>query len=362
MGDLDEAEEAFRQARSFGADPQPGSALLLLARGDADAAAASIARTLEEHTEDRLGSARLLPAAAEIALARRDRATVTTALGRLEAIEDEVPTTAMHANVELLHGIDALLAGDATAAAARFRTARQTWREIDAAFEAARATALLAEALEAGADRHGALVELETARGTFHRLGATLDEDAAARRIASLGDDGVAPARTVERALMFTDIVGSTALLEAIGDEAWTDLRRWHDQALRRCVASHGGEEVDHTGDGFFLAFEDTSAAVACAQEIQRTLAEHRRDHGFAPQVRIGIHAADAVRTSENYTGRGVHTAARIGAVAGAGEIVASASSVEASSGVITSNPRTVDLKGIAEPVAIVSIDWREGS
>jgi class 3 adenylate cyclase len=160
---------------------------------------------------------------------------------------------------------------------------------------------------------------------------------------------------------MFTDIVASTALLEAIGDEAWTDLRRWHDQALRRCVASHGGEEVDHTGDGFFLAFEDTSAAVACATQIQRTLAEHRRDHGFAPQVRIGIHAADAVRTGENYTGRGVHTAARVGAVAGAGEIVASASSVEALPGITTSNPRTVDLKGIADPVAIVSIDWRDG-
>jgi class 3 adenylate cyclase len=362
MGDLDEAEEAFRQARGFGADPQPGSALLLLARGNADAAAASIAHTLEEHTADRLGSARLLPAAAEIALARRDHATVAAAVARLESIEDEVPTTAMHANAELLRGIDALLAGDTTAAAARFRAARQTWREIDAAFEGARATALLAEALEAGGDRHGALVELETARGTFDRLGAALDEDAAGRRIASLGDDAAAPARTVDRALMFTDIVASTALLEAIGDEAWTDLRRWHDQALRRCVASHGGEEVDHTGDGFFLAFEDTSAAVACATQIQRTLAEHRRDHGFAPQVRIGIHAADAVRTGENYTGRGVHTAARVGAVAGAGEIVASASSVEALPGITTSNPRTVDLKGIAEPVAIVSIDWRDGS
>ena len=89
---------------------------------------------------------------------------------------------------------------------------------------------------------------------------------------------------------MFTDIVGSTALVEAIGDEAWHDLLRWHDEALRRCFASNDGEEVDHTGDGFFVAFPDARTALACAIAIQRTLADHRRAHGFAPQVRIGVH------------------------------------------------------------------------
>src|SRR5207342_2253348 len=98
------------------------------------------------------------------------------------------------------------------------------------------------------------------------------------------------------RTFMFTDIVASTALLEAIGDEAWNDLRRWHDETLRDSVAANRGEEVDHTGDGFFVSFWDVASAVSCAREIQRRLAEHRRDHGFAPQVRIGLHAAEATR------------------------------------------------------------------
>ena len=158
---------------------------------------------------------------------------------------------------------------------------------------------------------------------------------------------------------MFTDIVGSTSLLEAIGDDAWNDLRRWHDETLRDSVATNGGEEVDHTGDGFFVTFGDAASAVSCAREIQQRLAEHRRDHGFAPQVRIGLHAAEATRAGSNYMGMGVHTAARVGAVAEGGEIVASVTSVEGLEGLDLSDRRSVALKGIAEPVEIVSIDWR---
>jgi class 3 adenylate cyclase len=128
---------------------------------------------------------------------------------------------------------------------------------------------------------------------------------------------------------MFTDIVGSTALLEAIGDDAWEELRTWHDESMRACFARHGGEEVDHAGDGFFVAFRDARPALQCAIEVQRLLAHLRRDHGFAPQVRIGLHSAGAARTRGGYAGRGVHTSARIGAIAGSGEIVASAETVK---------------------------------
>ena len=158
---------------------------------------------------------------------------------------------------------------------------------------------------------------------------------------------------------MFTDIVGSTALLEAMGDEAWSDLRRWHDETLRDCLGAHRGEEVDHTGDGFFVSFEDATSAVACAQEIQRRLAGHRRDHGFAPQVRVGLHEAEATRAGSDYTGVGVHIAARIGALAGPGEIFASVSSVEDIRDLELTDRRPVVLKGIARPVEIVSVGWR---
>ena len=163
--------------------------------------------------------------------------------------------------------------------------------------------------------------------------------------------------RRVVRTFMFTDIVKSTDLLEVLGDEAWEQLLRWHDQTLRSLFVAHHGEEVVTTGDGFFVGFDGPDAALACAMAIQRTLAEHRRAHGFAPQVRIGVHASDATQVGRNFTGKGVHEAARIAALAGGGEILASRQTVTPA--FTTSEPRSVTLKGISEPVEVVSVDWR---
>lgn len=164
------------------------------------------------------------------------------------------------------------------------------------------------------------------------------------------------PQRVV-KTFMFTDIVKSTDLLEVLGDEAWEQLLRWHDQTLRSLFVAHQGEEVVTTGDGFFVGFDSPDAALACAVAIQRTLAEHRRAHGFAPQVRIGVHASDATQVGRNFTGKGVHEAARIAAIAGGGEILASLQT--ATPAFKTSEPRSVSLKGISEPVEVVSVDWR---
>ncbi len=103
---------------------------------------------------------------------------------------------------------------------------------------------------------------------------------------------GKAAPRRVEKTFMFTDIGGSTNLVEALGDEAWQRLLQWHDETLTALFAAHRGEEVVTTGDGFFVGFDSPDDAIACAIAIQRTLAEHRRAHGFAPQVRIGVHAS----------------------------------------------------------------------
>jgi class 3 adenylate cyclase len=91
---------------------------------------------------------------------------------------------------------------------------------------------------------------------------------------------------------------------------------------------------------------------------IQRALAEHRRTSGFAPRVRIGLHAAEATRVENSYLGQGVHAAARIGGHAGASEIVASAETLlgEAIEG--ASVPRAVELKGIPGTVEIRTIAW----
>jgi class 3 adenylate cyclase len=161
----------------------------------------------------------------------------------------------------------------------------------------------------------------------------------------------------VAKTFMFTDIVKSTNLVEAIGDEAWEALLRWHDETLRSIFVAHHGTEVVSTGDGFFVGFDTPEAALACAVTIQRELAEHRRAHGFAPQVRIGVHSSDATQIGSNFAGKGVHEAARIAALAEGGEILASRVTVVPR--FPTSEPRSVSLKGIATPVEIVTVEWR---
>lgn len=110
-------------------------------------------------------------------------------------------------------------------------------------------------------------------------------------------------------------------------------------------------------GDGFFVSFEDADHALSCAVEIQRTLTEHRRGHGFSPSVRIGLHTCAAIRRGSGYQGKGVHTAARIGAHAQNGEIIASAETLAGiETGLPISERRTVKLKGIAAPVELAAI------
>ena len=160
----------------------------------------------------------------------------------------------------------------------------------------------------------------------------------------------------VLKTFMFTDIVKSTNLAEAIGDDAWSALLNWHDQTLRSLFVAHRGQEVVTTGDGFFVSFDSPEAAIDCAVAIQRDLAAHRRDHGFSPQVRIGLHATPATQVERNFQGKGVHEAARIAALAGGGEILASAETAAGRSDI--SERREVELRGIEEPMEIVAIDW----
>jgi class 3 adenylate cyclase len=163
--------------------------------------------------------------------------------------------------------------------------------------------------------------------------------------------------RRVQKTFMFTDIEGSTTLVEALGDDAWHDVLRWHDETLRATFAEHRGEEVVDTGDGFFVGFDSPDDALVCAVAIQRRLADHRRSHGFAPKVRIGLHASDATQVGRNFSGKGVHEASRIAALASGNEIVASRAT--ASDGRFPiSEPRDVTLRGTSDTVQIVTVDW----
>lgn len=165
------------------------------------------------------------------------------------------------------------------------------------------------------------------------------------------------PTRRVLRTFMFTDIVGSTNLVVALGDEAWETMLGWHNATLREVFNANGGEEISTTGDGFFVSFDSPDLAVAAAIAIQRRLAEQRATQGFAPGVRIGLHAADATKVGGDFHGRGVHEASRIASLGGAGDIVASVATIGESHR--TSDPRSATLKGFSGPIEVANVDWR---
>lgn len=359
VGDFPGAADAFRQSHELNWNPEPGMSLLRLAQGDVAGAQASVNRALADQTSA-FSRFRLLAPAIEIALAAGDIEAARGAAAELEEIASIYKTTALLATAASASGALLLAEGEASEAAQKLRRAVELWNEAGAPYEVARARRTLGEAYRADGDESAAIVEWEAAKTAFERLGAVPDADRVAELLGKEAAVTVRSGARVTRTFMFTDIVGSTPLVEALGDEAWQDLIQWHDQTLRSLIERNGGGEVRHTGDGFFVSFESSRAALDCAVAIQRALAEHRRAHGFAPQVRIGLHAADVVRRGKDFAGKGVHEAARISALAEGGEILVSRSTLgEGAVRFPLSEPRTVPLKGVSEPIEVVSVAWR---
>ena len=124
---------------------------------------------------------------------------------------------------------------------------------------------------------------------------------------------------------VFTDIVGSTALAEKVGDERWADVLRAHNRVVREMVERSGGEEISFLGDGFLLMFADPASAWICALRLQRAIETlHALFPDAAIELRIGIHCGDAYREGPDVFGRAVHLASRIADEAGPGEIAVS--------------------------------------
>ena len=366
MGDLSGAAAAFARAYEVGVEPQPGMALLQLARGEVEEAARSLKRLLTEGAgntgpqRDLLNRVRLLPAQVQIALAQDDVVTAQDAAREMKAIAGDFDRPAFAAMASTAQGEIALHQGGIAEAVRELDRAWRLWRDLEFPYETARARMLIGQAHLAGGEPSLARMELGAARTIFDRLGAVPD----LRRVDELLHD-LEPASTVRervtKTFMFTDIVTSTDLIGLIGDNAWESLLAWHDRALRAVFASHRGVEVNHTGDGFFVSFESVADGVEAAVAIQRRLAEHRKNHGFAPSVRIGLHIAEASVDGGDYRGQGVHLAARVAAVAGPEEIVISQDAVAAGDTLRypLSEGRIVELKGIKDPVQVHQVDWR---
>jgi serine/threonine protein kinase/ABC-type glycerol-3-phosphate transport system substrate-binding protein/class 3 adenylate cyclase len=123
--------------------------------------------------------------------------------------------------------------------------------------------------------------------------------------------------------LLFTDIEGSTRILQSLGEGSVAVLAE-HHRILRRAAAEQGGREIDNQGDSFLFAFERANAALGAAVLAQRALSEHPWPEGGEIRVRMGLHTGEPTIGEERYVGLGVHRAARIGAVAHGGQVLLS--------------------------------------
>ena len=371
-GDLPEAEEALLQAYERGAHIEPAFSLVRLAQGRTDEAAAGIREALEHprptsnwHAPPASPLYRLpiLRAQVEIALAGGDLDTARTASAELDDIAERFASQAARATASMARGLLRLAQSELADAERTLREAVDAWTELDAPYEAAQARRALASAFAARGQHDRARMEARAARAAFELLGASLDLRGLDELDGAAGGDpdgARSGAVRALRAFVFTDIVDSTRLAETLGDDPWRGVMRWHDQSVRSIVAQHGGELVKSTGDGFFLAFDDIDRAVEAAIAIQRRFAEHREREGFAPAVRVGVHAAEATRSGSDYAGRGVNLAARVCAAASGDEILLTRSSLDRSRRSFDlGEDRPLRLKGVADRVDAVIVRWR---
>lgn len=184
LGDLDGAEEAFRQAEALSGQPSAGLALLRLAQERLDAATAIITRALNETSWNRLARARLLPARAQIALATGDLDAATAAVTELGAIAAENESAVLDAAALSARGRLQLALEEPDAACATLRVAVSRWQELDVPYEVASARTVLGQALHAAGDEESAAAAFAAAEVLFEQIGARLDAHAIRERVA----------------------------------------------------------------------------------------------------------------------------------------------------------------------------------
>jgi class 3 adenylate cyclase len=164
--------------------------------------------------------------------------------------------------------------------------------------------------------------------------------------------------------ILFTDIEDSTALNESLGDGRWMEVLRAHNEIVRECIREHGGYEVKSQGDGFMVAYPSAREGLQCAIDMQRTLASAKFE-GFAEplRVRIGLHTGEAIREGDDFFGRSVTLAARLGERADGREILTSAivrDLVGGRSEIGFEDAGEAQLKGLRGSERVYRVVWRE--
>ena len=196
------------------------------------------------------------------------------------------------------------------------------------------------------------------------------------------------PAGTAFRTVLFTDIVGHTAMMQRLGDERGREVLREHERITREVLRHHGGTEVKTMGDGFMASFGSVTKAVECAMALQRAFAERNVSLSAHPEraegavegapplgaasgaptpleplhIRIGLNAGEPIAEDGDLFGATVILAARIASQAEGGEVLASMAVRElcAGKGFLFANRGEHALRGFEDPVRMFEVSWRE--
>ncbi|MGH2595870.1 MAG: adenylate/guanylate cyclase domain-containing protein [Actinomycetota bacterium] len=158
-------------------------------------------------------------------------------------------------------------------------------------------------------------------------------------------DQATRTGKTLLRAVLFTDIVGSTEHLASVGDRAWRELIVAHDDRSRRSIERHGGRVVKSTGDGVLATFEGPAQAVRSAQEIATSLGD------LELRIRAGIHVGEIETVGDDVTGVTVNVAARVASMAGPSEVLVSSTvkDLTPGSGLAFEDAGEHELKGVPD-------------
>jgi class 3 adenylate cyclase len=188
----------------------------------------------------------------------------------------------------------------------------------------------------------------------------SVSEDNVLRLLGRMSETGsetkaVNPFRTI----VFTDLRGSTSILETVGQSAFMVLLTEHDLIIRRAIVAAHGREVKHTGDGIMAAFDDVASALACSMAIQAGFAA-RSSEGLTPElrVRIGVAAGEPVDHNDDLFGSTVTLASRICDAAEAGRILTSdlVCRLGSERGFTFDSGRELVLKGFSGPTLVFEL------
>jgi class 3 adenylate cyclase len=165
---------------------------------------------------------------------------------------------------------------------------------------------------------------------------------------------------TAFRAIVFTDIVGSTDLTQRVGDRRAMEIVRSHDRIAREAIARHGGTEVKHTGDGMLISFVSVTAAIEAAIELQQRVQEHSATADVPFEVRIGAAAGEPVTENGDLFGAAVQLAARLCDRAQAGSVLVSSAvrDLAVGKGFEFASRGSLKPKGFSESVRVFEVRW----